>query len=151
MRKPGEIIVGLCFLAIGIGFTAGAVKLQIGVPTEPRPGFFPFMDGIILIVLSALFLIYTRSKRTEENDCQVAGKLSGPILIVLTLILYVATLEMLGYVITTALLSAVVLKVMETKLRVLVLVSLILPVVSYLIFDRLLGVTLPRGLLAAFW
>jgi hypothetical protein len=41
-------------------------------------------------------------------------------------------------------------KVMETKPRILVLVSLTLAVVSYLLFDRLLGVTLPRGLLAAF-
>ncbi|PJC75652.1 MAG: tricarboxylate transporter, partial [Syntrophobacterales bacterium CG_4_8_14_3_um_filter_58_8] len=47
MRKPGEIIAGLCFLAIGIGFTVGAVKLRIGAPTEPQPGFFPFWDGVI--------------------------------------------------------------------------------------------------------
>ncbi len=76
--------------------------------------------------------------------------MGGPVLVVLTLILYVATLETLGYIITTTILSAVVLKVMETKPRILVLVSLILAVVSYLLFDRLLGVTLPRGLLAAF-
>jgi hypothetical protein len=59
-------------------------------------------------------------------------------------------METVGYVITTALLSAAVLKVLETKPRVLVLMSLILAVASYLIFDRLLGVTLPLGLLAAF-
>jgi putative tricarboxylic transport membrane protein len=148
MRKRGEIIVGLCFLAIGIGFTAGAVKLQIGVPTEPRPGFFPFIDGIILIALSALFLFQARDGRAGES--YAFGKMGGPVLVVLTLILYVATLEILGYVIITTLLSAVVLKVMETKPRIIVLVSLILAIVSYLLFDRLLGVTLPGGLLAAF-
>ena len=145
MRKPGEIVVGLCFAAIGIAFAIGAVKLSVGVPTEPKPGFFPFIDGVILIALSVLFLIQAWSGRS--GDSKAFGGIKGPIIVVLTLILYVATLETVGYVITTAVLSAVVLYVLETKPRVLVLVSLGLAVVSYLLFSRLLGVTLPAGLL----
>ena len=148
MRKPGEIVAGLCFLAIGIGFTVGAVKLQIGAPTEPQPGFFPFWDGVILIALSAVFLFQAWGGRAGESH--VFGRLGGPAVVVLALVLYVATMETVGYVITTALLSAAVLKVLDTKPRVLVLISLILAVASYLIFDRMLGVTLPLGLLAAF-
>jgi putative tricarboxylic transport membrane protein len=148
MRKPGQIVAGLCFLGIGIGFTVGAVKLQIGVPTEPQPGFFPFWDGVILIALSAVFLFQAWGGRVGESHA--FGRLGGPAVVVLALVLYVATMETVGYVITTALLSAAVLKVLETKPRVLVLMSLILAVASYLIFDRLLGVTLPLGLLAAF-
>jgi len=148
MRKSGEIIAGLCFLAIGIGFTVGAVKLRIGAPTEPQPGFFPFWDGLILIALSAAFLVQAWGGRVGESHA--FGRLGGPAVVVLALVLYVAMMETMGYVITTALLSAVVLKVLETKTRVLILMSLILAVASYLIFDRLLGVTLPLGLLAAF-
>jgi putative tricarboxylic transport membrane protein len=148
MRKPGEIVAGLCFLAIGIGFTVGAVNLHIGVPTEPKPGFFPFWDGVILIALSTVFLYQAWGGRAGESHA--FGRLGGPAAVVLALVLYVATMETVGYVITTALLSAVVLKVLETKPRVLVLMSLILAIASYLLFDRLLGVTLPLGLLAAF-
>lgn len=148
MRKTGEIVVGFCFLAVGIGFAAGAVKLQIGRPTEPQPGFFPFLDGMILILLSAIFLFLAWGGRAGESPA--FGKLRGPAIVILALVLYVAALETVGYIITTGILSAVVLKVLETRPRVLVLVSLILAVVSYLIFDRLLGVTLPRGLLALF-
>jgi putative tricarboxylic transport membrane protein len=148
MRKPGDIVVGLGFLAIGIAFAISSIKLKIGVPTEPQPGFFPFFDGIILIVLSVLFLM--QAWRGRAGDSPAFGNVRAPFIVVLTLVLYVATLETLGYIITTAILAAAVLRVMETKLRVLVLVSLILAVVSYLLFDRLLGVTLPRGLMAAF-
>lgn len=148
MRKPGEIVAGLCFLTIGIGFTVGAVKLGIGAPTEPQPGFFPFWDGVILIALSAVFLF--RAWRGRAGESQAFGRLGGPMVVVLALVLYVAAMETVGYVITTALLSAVVLKVLETKPWVLVLMSLILAIASYLVFDRLLGVTLPPGLLAAF-
>ncbi len=148
MPKPGEIVVGLGFLAIGIAFAVNSVKLKIGVPSESPPGFFPFFDGIILIVLSVLFLI--QAWRGRVGDSPAFGKVGAPFIVVLTLILYVATLEAVGYIIATAILSAVVLRVMETKPLVLVFVSLILAVVSYLLFDRLLGVTLPRGLMAAF-
>ena len=148
MRKQGEIIAGLCFLAIGIGFTVGAVSLKIGVPTEPLPGFFPFWDGVILIALSAIFLFQAWGGRAGESH--TFGRLGGPAVVVLALVLYVAAMETVGYVITTTLLSAAVLKVLETKPRALVLMSLILAAASYLIFDRLLGVTLPLGLLAAF-
>ena len=147
MRKPGDIVVGLFFLAIGIAFAIGSVKLKIGVPTEPKAGFFPFIDGIILIALSVLFLFQTW--RGRAGDSPAFGKVGGPAIVVLALILYVAALDTLGYVIATALLSAVVLRVMETKPGTLVLVSLILAVISYVLFDRLLCVTLPPGLMAA--
>lgn len=145
MRKPGEIVVGLCFAAIGIVFTIGAVKLQIGVPTEPHPGFFPFTDGVILIALSVIFLFQAWGGRVGESHA--FGNVWGPAIVVITLVLYVAMLETLGYVITTAVLSAVVLKVLDAKPLALVLVSLGLAIVSYLLFTRLLGVMLPPGLL----
>ena len=149
MRKPGEIAVGICFLGIGIGFMIGAIRLQIGKPTEPQPGFFPFLGGVILIVLSAIFLFQAQLSRTGET--RAFGKLRSPSIVVLGLILYVAGLEPLGYIVATALLSAAVLRVLETKFRVLFPVSLLLAVGSYILFDRLLGVTLPGGLLAKLW
>jgi len=149
MRKPGEIAVGICFLGIGIGFTIGAVQLQIGKPTEPQPGFFPFLGGVILVILSALFLFRAQLGRTGET--RAFGKLRSPVIVVVGLALYVAGLEPMGYVIATALLSALILRVLETKFRVLFPVSLLLAVGSYILFDRLLGVTLPGGLLAGVW
>ena len=149
MRKAGGIGVGICFLGIGIGFTIGAIRLQIGKPTEPQPGFFPFLGGVILIVLSAIFLFQAQLGRTGET--QAFGKLRSPGIVVLGLILYVAGLEPLGYIVATALLSAAVLRVLETKFRVLFPVSLLLAIGSYILFDRLLGVTLPGGLLAKLW
>ena len=149
MRKSGQIVMGICFLGIGVGFTIGAIRLEIGRPTEPQPGFFPFLDGVILIVLSAIFLFQALGGRAGETHA--FGKLWGPAIMVLGLILYVASLETLGYIICTALLAAVMLRVLETRFRVLVPVSLLLAIGSYTLFDRLLGVPLPGGLLAKFW
>jgi hypothetical protein len=149
MRKSGEILVGICFLGVGIGFTVGAIRLQIGRPTEPQPGFFPFLDGVTLIVLSAIFLFQAFRGRTGET--RAFGNLRGPATVILGLILYVAGLEPLGYILATAFLSVVMLWVLETKFRILVPVSFLLAVGSYALFDRLLGVPLPGGVLAKIW
>jgi hypothetical protein len=133
MRKPGEIAVGICFLSIGIGFMIGAIQLQIGKPTEPQPGFFPFLGGVTLIALSAIFLFQAQLGRTGET--QAFGRLRSPGIVVLGLILYVAGLQSLGYVLATALLSAAVLRVLETKFRVLFPVSLLLAIGSYILFE----------------
>src|SRR5512138_2957556 len=82
MRKPGEIAVGLCFAAIGIAFLIGAVRLTVGVPTEPKPGFFPFIDGIILVVLAALFLMQVW--RGQAGESPAFGSIRGPVIVVLT-------------------------------------------------------------------
>lgn len=146
MHKTGEIAAGCSFLAVGIAFMIGAIKLQIGGPTEPLPGFFPFWDGLILIVLSILYLLQVWGGKTGGR--QAFGKLGGIAMVVGTLVLYVAALEKLGYLITTVCLCAVVMRVLETKPRVIAAVSLGLAGISYLIFDRLLGVTLPPGVLS---
>ncbi len=142
-------MVGICFLGIGMGFTIGAIHLQIGKPTEPQPGFFPFLDGVTLIILSAVFVFQSLRGRTPETHA--FGKLRGPAIVVLGLILYVAGLDTLGYIIATSFLSAVMLWVLETRWRVLVAVSLLLSIGSYTLFSRLLGVTLPSGLMAKIW
>jgi putative tricarboxylic transport membrane protein len=145
MRRPGEIAVGLCFAAVGIAFLVGAVKLTVGAPTEPKPGFFPFIDGVILLALSGLFLVQVWQGRAGGS--QSFGSVRGPGVVIAALILYVATLEYVGYVITTTILTAVVLHVLDTKPRLTVPVSLGLALGSYLLFSRLLGVALPPGLL----
>jgi magnesium-transporting ATPase (P-type) len=147
MMKRGEIIAGLFFMAVGLGFAFGAVKLEIGTLTEPQPGFFPFWDGVILILLSLIFIVQVLKGRSSGGTA--FGRLMGPAVLLVTLILYVAVLDYIGYIVATTLLSVVVLKILETPTPNSVLTSLILAVGSYLIFVRLLGVPLPAGVVAA--
>jgi putative tricarboxylic transport membrane protein len=150
MRNLGDIFASIFFICIGIGFMIGALGLGLGKPTEPQPGFLPFLGGIVLVLLSGILLFQARHKGRGEP--QALGKLRAPAIVILGLIAYVATLDSLGYVITTAILSAIVLRVLETKsLWVLTVTSLILAIGSYLLFDQLLGVPLPSGILDRFW
>jgi putative tricarboxylic transport membrane protein len=145
-RNLGDIIGSLLFMSVGIGVTIGAIGLHVGKATEPQPGFFPFLGGIALSVLSGILLL--QAWRGRSAGTQVFGKLWGPCILFMVLIFYVATLETLGYLICTAILSAVILRVMETKsLRVLIMTSILVAVGSYILFNRLLDVPLPLGIL----
>jgi putative tricarboxylic transport membrane protein len=149
MRKVGDILVGIVFLFIATVFTVGGIRLQIGSPTEPQPGFFPFLGGITLIILAGILLF--QAWQGKSSGTQAFGKLWGPLILTVGLVAYVAALEIVGYIIATTMLSAIVLRILGTKsFWVMSAISLILGVGSYFIFDALLGVPLPVGVLAKF-
>lgn len=141
-------IAGSFFLTlIGIGAVTGAIGLRIGTPTEPQPGFFPFLSGVAIIILSLMILTWGwlgRSKGKIEF-----GEMRRPAMLVVALILFVGLLEPLGYLIVTPFISALVLYIMHVRSwRVLLTTSLALSIGTYVLFGRLLGLMLPAGILS---
>jgi putative tricarboxylic transport membrane protein len=150
MRKVGDILVAIFFLSFAMVFTIGGIRLRLGTPTEPQPGFFPFLGGVTLIILAGILLVL--GWRGKSSGTQAFGKIGGPLILIVGLAAYVAALEITGYIIATTVLSALVLRILETKsLLVIFIISLVLGVGSYLVFHELLGVPLPSGVLARFW
>ena len=145
-RKTGDAIASIVCILIGIAVAAWSVKLDLGTPTEPQPGFFPFIAGISLFILSAMLLVYAWLGRSTGTD--PFGDLRRPIFLVSGLLIYSLILDLAGYIIATIMLAAVVLFVMELRTwwKVFV-ISLVVSLVSYILFDRLLGITLPSGIL----
>ena len=149
MRNVGDILVGIISLLIALVFIVGGIRLRLGPPTEPEPGFFPFLGGITLMILAGILLV--QAWQGKSSGTNAFGKLWGPLALIAGMVAYVAVLEITGYVIATTLLSALVLWVLEAKpFWVLGVISLVLGVGSYVIFDVLLGVPLPVGALAKF-
>ena len=147
MRKLGDVLAGLLLVLIGAGVIIGALKLHVGSATEPQPGFFPFVGGVLLILLSSVLLM--KGFRGTSIGTKAFGELRRPIILIVGMVVYVIIFDWVGYVIATIILSAIVLRILETKSWwVLTVVSLVLSVGSYILFDRLLGVTLPPGILS---
>lgn len=49
-----DFVSGLMFMAVGGSFAWGAVDYEIGEAARMGPGYFPFMLGLLLVVLGAL-------------------------------------------------------------------------------------------------
>lgn len=150
MRKVGDILVAIFFLFVAAVFTVGGIRLRLGTPMEPQPGFFPFLGGMTLVILAGILLV--QGWQGKSGGTQAFGKLWGPLILIVGLAAYVAALEITGYIIATTVLSAIVLRILEAKsFWVLSAVSLSLGIGSYLVFHGLLGVPLPAGIFAKFW
>ena len=146
MEKVSKLLAGSIFALIGVGSAIIAIGLGIGNLAEPAPGFFPFAGGIVLAFLSLLFLVQEWRQRADGSN-EFQGDLRRPVIAVIGLVVYTAFFETVCYIIATTILSAIVLRVLDTKsLRVIAVVSLLLSIGSYLLFDQVLGVKLPKGI-----
>jgi hypothetical protein len=149
MRKPGDIIAGLFFIILAIGASIGALKLHVGKLTEPQPGFFPFLGATALAVLSFVLLFQAFSGHSVGT--QAFGNLWRPLTVIMGLVLYIVIFDTVGYIIATILISAIILRILDTKSWwVIVVVSLIIAMGSYILFEQFLGVPLPSKILTRF-
>jgi hypothetical protein len=147
MKSKSDIIGSIFLFLLGIGALIGAVQLRIGTPTEPQPGFFPFVAGIILLTFSTL--IFFQAWLGVSKHKVAFGEIGRPALLLGVLILLVLVMDSLGYVLGTLIASFLILRILGAKSwRVLILTSLSLSIGTYVLFDRLLGVDLPVGLLS---
>jgi putative tricarboxylic transport membrane protein len=147
MKNTGDAVGSLFLFFLGIGAVIGAIRLHVGSPTEPQPGFFPFLGGLSLIVLSSIILLKGRIGQSQKKV--VFGEIGRPALLLVVMIALVAVLDRVGYVIGTFLASGLILRILNVKSwRVLILTSLCLSIGTYILFDKLLGIELPVGILA---
>ncbi len=146
MLKKVDILAGFFFLFVGIGDIIGAFGLPLGTPLDPRPGFFPLLAGVFLLCLSIIYLVRAFLKRSAGG--QAFGAVWRPGLLIAGLFIYALILDLAGYVIAMIVLSLAILRILETKAWWrLVTISLAASIGSYILFDRILGVTLPLGIL----
>ena len=147
VRKTADFFGSLFGIFLGISVLVGSIRLHVGTPTEPQPGFFPFVAGIILVVLCGILLVKDLSGRSPGGEA--FGELWRPGILILGLFVYAFVLDFLGYVIATIILSAIILRVLDTKAWwKMAVISLVLSVGTYALFDRALDVSLPAGILA---
>ena len=142
----GDLVGGVAFMLAGLAVMAGAVAQKVGTPTEPQPGFFPFLGGAVIVALS--LALQVQALRGHSSGGQAFGEMRRPAILVIGMAVYAAVLDPLGYVISTVFIGALILRVLGvTSWRVLAVTSVLLAVGTYAVFDRLLGVELPAGVL----
>ena len=136
------------FLAIIISFHS--YRLGIGSVNDPGPGFIFFYSGIFISILSVI--VFARSFVKVQDFG--AGKIFEnvhwlKVILAFTYILMFAIfLERLGFIITTFLLIALLLRTIESKsLFTTIFVGLAASFVTYGLFELWLHVRLPKGIL----
>lgn len=145
-----ELISSIILLLIAMVILIESGRLPFGSLRSPKMGFFPFILGILLGILS-LFLLVQAIKEKEKRGSSARVRSQGLKRVSMTLgsvLAFIFLLEPLGYIISTFVLMAFLLLVIGSqKWWIAILVAFISSVVSFLIFGLLLGASLPAGIL----
>lgn len=150
MRNPDQSS-SLFWLVIGIGIALCSLKYGFGNLHEPGPGFITFFAGAILIILSlSLFFSSFRDQKARPPLQTLWADLDpGKVLYVIVLLVaYTFFLKSIGFLISTFFLLFLLFRVKGTyRLKSIFLMSLLVTVGSYIIFEIWLKAQLPKGIL----
>ncbi len=137
-------VIALGCMAMGLLISLGSVRLGLGALNSPEAGLFPFLVGVLIILLGIILFF-----NAEGRKGPILGRYWTHVAFVLgSLVFYSLGLNYLGFPIMTILFMFFTMKVIEPqKWSVVIPVSVIATGVSYLLFSVWLGVAFPTGIL----
>jgi len=148
-----DLISSSVWLLAGLFITIMSLSsLKIGTVRNPGPGFFPLIVGMVLTFLSLMILLRAIFTKTEENRniSELWANLNWPKMFyaIGILVIYPIVLEIVGFLLTTFLvLTLLCIGIEPKKWGLGIGLSFVSSACSYLLFDRILQVQLPRGFL----
>ncbi|MEZ2127768.1 MULTISPECIES: tripartite tricarboxylate transporter TctB family protein [unclassified Sinorhizobium] len=147
MAKYANIFASVAFILFAGACMAASLRLPLGTPLEPMPGFLPLIVSIFLLFVSLLQLAQTFRGMAKPVE-PMGEHWMPPVVIIAGLLIYSAALELVGYIVATTGLSFLIMRMFESRAWLKsIVIAASLSVLSYILFDRLLEVRLPPGLL----
>jgi putative tricarboxylic transport membrane protein len=147
--KAADLWSGLALAALGVYIIVEARQWEFMGPDGPGPGFFPLWYGIVMVVLSVALVVSSVLRKASSADHAVNWREARRVAATwLALVASVATLKLLGFAISFALLTFFVITVMYRRPpMVAALIAIASSAGFYLLFPLALGVALPTGVL----
>lgn len=144
-------ISGIFWLCFAILVSIASYRLGLGNLHKPGPGFLFFWTSIFLGIMSLVILVRAWPKKKAEGSTEtIFGKQNTLkiVLVMTSVFLFAIFMETVGFIPVTLLLFIFLLGIIEKKSWWFTLfVSVVITVISYLIFEIWLKSQLPKGLL----
>jgi putative tricarboxylic transport membrane protein len=148
----------LVWCGMGIFICVGSLRLSLGELHHPGPGFLSFYAGLILGVLALVIHLQSRKapsahKRAEPEPIWRSGQRGWKMVMTVgALLAYAVLMNYLGFLISTFVFLAFLLRVIEPqRWSVALLGSLAASVAFYCVFEMGLKSQLPKGLIRIFY
>lgn len=144
--RLADLIVASALMLLGGLVILDALRLGIGWGTDgPKSGFFPFWLALLMVVCCAIIFVQQWLKKTARSF--VESKNLGLVLKVLwPAVLAVALMEWLGLYVASALYLGFYMRwVGRHSWAAVIGLSIGIPVVTFLIFEKWFLVPMPKG------
>jgi putative tricarboxylic transport membrane protein len=138
---------GVTWLAVAAVAMVEGVRLGVGTPRQPGPGFFPVVVALALAGLAVALLLQPPVEEAPRG--RAAGGARRFAATVAALLAYAVLLEPLGFVPTTFVVMWFLAGfVGQRRWSIACAFAVVTAVSAWFLFDRLLHAQLPRGVLA---
>jgi hypothetical protein len=141
----------LFWMVVALGICFGSLRLGLGVLHRPGPGFFSFLAGSVLCILSLSVFFRSRKARGSSGKGKEAflPGLHGTLkmaYVTIALILYAIGMNYVGFFFATILFLGFLLRGIDPQpWWVVVIISILGAITCSVVFQYWLGVQLPCG------
>lgn len=135
---------GLMFVGVGTAFAVGSLDYSFGNSARPGPAYFPFGLGVLMAILGALVLLGSLKAKTRDGNPVGAFAWKQLVIILGSIALFGFLLPRAGLFVTLPLLvigSSMASD--EFKLKEALFNATLLTVMSWAVFSKGLGLTIP--------
>ena len=147
--KKNDRPISLFWLVVAVLICWGSFRLSLGNLRHPGPGFFSFLAGGILGLLSIMLFWQSRKQGPEEKRKALGPNPQGTrqmIWMVIALIIYTIGMNYVGFFFSTILFLGFLLRgIGHQKWSIVISVTILVTVISYFIFQYWLDVQMPSG------
>jgi hypothetical protein len=146
-HRSVEIGVALVIALLAIIGIIGGLEAGIGWGAEgPKAGFFPFYVSLIVLISCAINLVNILREQTSAALFASWGQLRQVLAVVIPTTVFVFLVPVLGMYVSAALLIAIFMKWLgRYPWWLVLLISIGVPIITYLMFERWFLVPLPKG------
>ncbi len=147
--KRNDIIVGCIFVALGIFIFTQTISYPSPEKGHPGPGLFPNILAILFIAFGGT-LIYKAREPLSKNEAEIVSgskRVLNALLVLGIVAVYVILVDSVGFLITSAVLLFVLMKMLGVTLLRSTIASITITLFINLMFSKILRVPLPIGIL----
>ena len=147
MRR-GEIVSGIFLIGLAVFYLYLTAEFPIGLEEGvPGTGMLPFILGITLLLLSALYLLRSWKQRAPKGGKFWSGDIPSLGICLIIYLGYVISIKWLGFILSTFFFGLITLRFLfKRKWSTSLFCSIMFTAIFQVAFYNLLGVPLPRGL-----
>jgi len=151
MMKKNDIIAGGIFIVLGIFIFTQTFSYPSPEKGHPGPDLFPNLLALLFIIFGGVLIFKTRkfSARVEEisEAPPRTKKIINAFFVMGVIVVFVALVNLLGFLVTSAVLLFVLMKKLGVSLLKSAITSIVLTLFINLMFSKILRVPLPPGIL----
>jgi putative tricarboxylic transport membrane protein len=149
-----DVVVAAILMGVGAVVMAGSYELGAGwSPTGPESGYFPFYIGVLILFSSTVTLLITLFTKSADRTPFVEPKQFQRVLqVLIPSVIFVIAIDYIGIYVAGGLFIACFMWWLgKYPLPKVVMVSVLIPLALFVVFEVWFLVPLPKGPVEAFF